>query len=146
MVSKRKVAEEFRLFRGGASRTSPPTINAPMASKKKAAMEFYHINSLFVCKNLPATFSFDEVGAKEKIFKKKSAEHGGAAPPPRKLLKKLDQNFPIILLHKQQKTRTRCAFLPYFHLILVVFNYTFCRAQNLLAQPIRLYNAEVCIH
>ena len=52
-------------------------------------MEVYHINSLFVYKNLPATFSFDEVGAKEKVFKKKSAEHGGgAAPPPRKLLRK----------------------------------------------------------
>ena len=43
-------------------------------------MEFYHINSLFAYKNLPATFSFDEVGAKEKVFKKKSAEHGGAPP------------------------------------------------------------------
>ena len=51
-------------------------------------MEFYHINSLFVYKNLPATFSFDEVGAKEKVFKKKSAEHGERRPSPRKLLRK----------------------------------------------------------
>ena len=79
-------------------------------------MEFYHINSLFVYKNLPATFSFDEVGAKEKVFKKKSAEHGGRRPSTPQAFEKrkhasvLDQNFPIILLHKQQKTRTVCAF------------------------------------
>ena len=51
------------------------------------------MNSLYVYKNLSADFSFDEVGAKEKSIKKKSAETGGTAPPPRKLLEKLDQNF-----------------------------------------------------
>ena len=43
-------------------------------------MEFYRINSLFVYKNLPATFSFDEVGAKEKVCKKKSAAKEGRRP------------------------------------------------------------------
>ncbi len=46
------------------------------------------INGLFVHKDTLAVFSFDEVGAKEKTIKKKSAEMGGAAPPPRKLLRK----------------------------------------------------------
>ena len=52
-------------------------------------------------RNSLATFSFDHIGAKEKVNKKKSAEdisrsaerEEGFAPPPHKLLKKLDQNF-----------------------------------------------------
>ena len=107
-------------------------------------MEFYRINSLFVYKNLPATFSFDEVGAKEKVCKKKSAaKRGGAAPPPRKLLKKLDQNIPTGFDCVSNKKRAPCA---RFLSILIIFYYTSCRTQNLLAQPIRLYNAEVRIH
>ena len=61
---------------------------APPISKEKVAMEFIPSNRLFIHINLLADFSFDEVGAKEKSIKKKSAEMGGAAPPPRKLLKK----------------------------------------------------------
>ena len=38
------------------------------------------MNSLYVYKNLSADFSFDEVGAKEKSIKKKSAEYGGRCP------------------------------------------------------------------
>ena len=61
---------------------------APTVSKKKAAMGFYHTNSLFVYKNLPATFSFDEVGAKEKVCKKKSAANGGRRPSTPQAFKK----------------------------------------------------------
>ena len=61
---------------------------APPFCKEKVAMEFTYTNELFVDKKLFAAFSFDEVGAKEKTIKKKSAETGGAAPPPRKLLRK----------------------------------------------------------
>ena len=66
---------------------------APPFCKEKPAMDFMLTNSPFVHKEFLADFSFDEIGAKEKSIKKKSAECGGAAPPPRKLLKKLDQNF-----------------------------------------------------
>ena len=37
-------------------------------------------NNLFVHKKLLADFSFDEVGAKEKSIKKKSAARGGRRP------------------------------------------------------------------
>ena len=43
-------------------------------------MEFTLSNRLFVHKNLSATFSFDEIGAKEKVRKKKSAAIGGRRP------------------------------------------------------------------
>ena len=43
-------------------------------------MDFTLANSLFVHKKLLADFSFDEIGAKEKSIKKKSAECGGRRP------------------------------------------------------------------
>jgi hypothetical protein len=43
-------------------------------------MEFTYTNELFVDKKLFVAFSFDEVGAKEKVCKKKSAANGGRRP------------------------------------------------------------------
>ena len=64
-------------------------------SVDKKAQSKNHLNSL-------AAFSFGDIGAKEKAYKKKSADgeisrsaerEEGVAPPPHKLLKKFDQNF-----------------------------------------------------
>ena len=46
------------------------------------------INRSFVYKDLLADFSFDEVGAKEKSIKKKSAANGGRRPSTPQAFKK----------------------------------------------------------
>ncbi|MBO7273310.1 MAG: hypothetical protein J6V22_00490, partial [Clostridia bacterium] len=53
---------------------------APLLCKEKTATEFIQANNLLVHKNLLATFSFGEIGAKEKVNKKKSAANGGRCP------------------------------------------------------------------
>ena len=45
LVSKKKVAKEFRLFQDGRTQFAP-TVDAPMVSKKKAAKEFRKFNAL----------------------------------------------------------------------------------------------------
>ena len=53
---------------------------APTLCKEEVAKAVMLINRSFVYKDLLADFSFDEVGAKEKSIKKKSAANGGAPP------------------------------------------------------------------
>ena len=53
---------------------------APPLCKEKPAIKFTLTNNLFVYENSLAAFSFDEIGAKEKAIKKKSAEYGGRCP------------------------------------------------------------------
>ena len=53
---------------------------APPISKEKVGKNVMQANNLFVYENLSADFSFDEVGAKEKSIKKKSAANGGRRP------------------------------------------------------------------
>ena len=43
-------------------------------------MEFARVNRLLVYKKMSVAFSFDEIGAKEKACKKKSAANGGRRP------------------------------------------------------------------
>ena len=74
MVSKEKVAKDFRLFQDGASRTSPPTmfvrgrttVDAPMVSKRKVAKGLENLTPCL-----------------EKFFMHgNSFRHGFAVPPP----------------------------------------------------------------
>ena len=61
---------------------------APTLCKEKVAKAVMLINRSFVYKDLLADFSFDEVGAKEKSIKKKSAANGGRRPSTPQAFKK----------------------------------------------------------
>ena len=77
--------------------------------KRKRGYAFMLTNSLFVHKKLLADFSFDEVGAKEKSIKKKSAANGGASPlHPASFWKSLTKTFSLFCF-TSNKIRAPCA-------------------------------------
>ena len=116
---------------------------APPISKEKLAKNFMLSNSPFICENLLAAFFFWRNRRKrKKLTKKKSAANGGRCPSTPQAFEKAWPKLLSLCFFVQQKTRTVCA----FSLFLVVFYYTFCRAQNLFSEPIRLYPAKIRIH